>query len=211
MPRFDEVSSTHKSLFHDTHGLRSAENHPAWEAFYRKYQPCIRDFCLYVFHLDPDAAEEVTQRIVVKLLEKMKDFQYDPTKSFRSWLKMVVRHAAVDFYRERDRTTAIAENTDKSHDLFDSITEDHLVEVLDDHWVMEYCRDLYAKVAPEIQATANARHWQAWEMLQHNQTPREVARKLDMKTANVYQVRKRINDEHRQAIKRMIDRNGLAM
>src|SRR3954447_8045100 len=43
------------------------------------------------------AAEDVTQDILVKLTQKIRAFAYDPSRSFRGWLKTVAHHAWRDF------------------------------------------------------------------------------------------------------------------
>ena len=39
----------------------------------------------------------VTQIVLLKLATKLRDFAYDPSRSFRAWLKTVAQHAWLDF------------------------------------------------------------------------------------------------------------------
>ena len=39
--------------------------------------------------------------------EKMQHFDYDPTRSFRAWLKTIARHAWSDFWDSRQRAGAV--------------------------------------------------------------------------------------------------------
>ena len=44
-------------------------------------------------------AEDITQLVLMKLAQKMGDFTYDPSKSFRAWLKTIAHHAWFDFQK----------------------------------------------------------------------------------------------------------------
>jgi RNA polymerase sigma-70 factor (ECF subfamily) len=74
----------------------------AWRDFVARYRPRIVAYCL-AFPLQQADAEDVTQAVLVKLIAKMRDFRYDPTQSFRAWLKTVTRNALLDFLDDRRR------------------------------------------------------------------------------------------------------------
>src|SRR5438477_1170330 len=64
----------------------------AWREFVDLYGRQIYKWCRYWQLQDADA-EEVTQQVLVQLVSKMKEFVYDPSRSFRAWLKTVTHHA----------------------------------------------------------------------------------------------------------------------
>ena len=64
----------------------------AWEAFALRYGPAVFQWCRQ-WGLQEADANDVTQTVLLKLIEHMKVFQYDPTKSFRAWLKTIARGA----------------------------------------------------------------------------------------------------------------------
>ncbi len=43
--------------------------------------------------------------MLAKLTEKMRDFRYDPTRSFRAWLKTVAQRSLLDFVGSRPHRT----------------------------------------------------------------------------------------------------------
>jgi RNA polymerase sigma factor (sigma-70 family) len=45
----------------------------------------------------PSDADDVAQEVLLKLLTAMKKFRYDPSRSFRAWLKTVTQNAWKDF------------------------------------------------------------------------------------------------------------------
>src|SRR5262245_6442348 len=68
----------------------------AWDEFVERYGRHIYRWCRRWKLQDADA-EDLTQNILVKLTQHLRDFAYDPSRSFRGWLKTVAHHAWRDF------------------------------------------------------------------------------------------------------------------
>ena len=51
--------------------------------------------------LQPADAEDVTQDVLLRLSRALKMFTYDPSRTFRGWLRAVTLHALNDFAAER--------------------------------------------------------------------------------------------------------------
>src|SRR5262245_18672397 len=71
-----------------------------WAEFIERYGRHIYRWCRRWRLQDADA-EDVTQNILVKLTQKLRAFVYDPSRSFRGWLKTVAHHAWRDFEASR--------------------------------------------------------------------------------------------------------------
>src|SRR6516165_11631544 len=71
-----------------------------WEEFVERYGRHIYRWCRR-WNLQDADAEDVTQDILVKLIQKLRAFTYDPSRSFRGWLKTVTHHAWRDFADSR--------------------------------------------------------------------------------------------------------------
>src|SRR5881227_3493651 len=67
-----------------------------WDQFVERYRRHIYRWCRQ-WNLQEADAEDVTQDILVKLTQKLRAFAYDPSRSFRNWLKTVAHHAWRDF------------------------------------------------------------------------------------------------------------------
>jgi RNA polymerase sigma-70 factor (ECF subfamily) len=78
-----------------------------WDEFVDRYGRHIYRWCRQWKLQDADA-EDVTQDILVKLTQKLRAFAYDPSRSFRGWLKTVAHHAWRDFEDSRRRAQATA-------------------------------------------------------------------------------------------------------
>ena len=74
------------------------QNQAAWSEFVDRYGRKIYGWCLRWRLQDADA-QDVTQIVLLKLARRMKDFTYDPGRSFRAWLKTVTHHAWQDYRR----------------------------------------------------------------------------------------------------------------
>jgi RNA polymerase sigma-70 factor (ECF subfamily) len=66
-----------------------------WEEFVERYRWHLYRWCRGWRLQDADA-EDVTQNILVKLTQNLRAFTYDPSRSFRGWLKTVAHHARRD-------------------------------------------------------------------------------------------------------------------
>ena len=62
----------------------------AWDEFVRRYHPMIHAWCVK-WGLQVSDADDVAQDVLVKLLAAMRNFQYDPSRSFSGWLKTVTQ------------------------------------------------------------------------------------------------------------------------
>src|SRR6185295_11188435 len=80
--------------------IRKPSEGQAWERFVALYTP-------YIFSLvrragvDRDEASDVVQEVFLLLTRKMAEFEYDAERSFRAWLRTVVRNRLHEFARRR--------------------------------------------------------------------------------------------------------------
>jgi RNA polymerase sigma factor (sigma-70 family) len=75
-------------------------DHPAWSEFVARYDPEIRQSCRQ-FRLDPEAQQELCQRIWIELAGRMRAYRHDPAQRFRPWLRRLCWRRAIDFWRQR--------------------------------------------------------------------------------------------------------------
>ena len=81
---------------------RDPTNQAAWAEFVEHYGAKIYGWCRR-WNLQEADAQDVTQDVLLKLARAMKDFTYDPTRSFRAWLKTITQHAWSDAIADRYR------------------------------------------------------------------------------------------------------------
>src|ERR1700720_1193841 len=78
-----------------------------WDEFVECYGRHIYRWCRQWKLQDADA-EDVTQDILEKLTQTLRAFAYDPSRSFRCWLKTVAHHTWRDFEDSRRQAQAAA-------------------------------------------------------------------------------------------------------
>ena len=69
--------------------LRSKDDSAAWSRFVSLYTPLVDRWIAELGFDDPDRADLV-QDVLVTLLGKVSTFQYDPQRTFRGWLRVVL-------------------------------------------------------------------------------------------------------------------------
>src|SRR5262249_47442642 len=107
--------------------LRVLEDRRAWSQFVSLYQPMIQAWGRR-FGLQNDDVEELTSRLLTKLVEALPRFNYDPDKgNFRGWLKTITQRELATFARERSRRRPGAgllfDQADDVDDLVSSLHE----------------------------------------------------------------------------------------
>jgi RNA polymerase sigma-70 factor (ECF subfamily) len=81
---------------------QSPADQNAWHVFVERYGPQIQGWCQRWGLQDADA-KDVSQMVLLRLASRMRGFDYDPARSFRSWLKTVCRNACSDLAATRAR------------------------------------------------------------------------------------------------------------
>ena len=74
----------------------------AWEEFVRRYRPRIHAWCAE-WGVQGADADDVAQEVLAGLIATMREFRYDPSRSFRAWLKTVTRHTWINLDAKRRR------------------------------------------------------------------------------------------------------------
>ena len=121
----------------------------AWSNFVARYEPRILQWCRR-WRLQESDAQDVTQTVLLKLSRSMATFVYDPSRSFRGWLKTITRHAWCDFVGDRKRS-GVASGDSRMSELLENIQAgDGLVEQLEEEFRRELMDEAMARVQPRV-------------------------------------------------------------
>jgi RNA polymerase sigma-70 factor (ECF subfamily) len=168
----------------------------AWQDFVRRYRPRIYTFCL-AFPLQPADADDVTQTVLLKLIAKMPEFRYDPTQSFRAWLRTVTRHVLCDFLTERQR----AQGSGDSHivRLLDNVeAREGLAQQLE----AEFDQELLEEALRRVRAQVPAQQWDAFRLTAlEGLSGAEAGAQLKMLVATVYTAKSKVQKLVRDQIR----------
>jgi RNA polymerase sigma-70 factor (ECF subfamily) len=163
-------------------GLR--ENDPsAWRQFVRRYGPLLYRWCR-AWNLQDADAQDVTQDVLVKLARRLRTFYYDPTQSFRAYLKTLAHYAWCDL------RAGLQEHPGATPDQLDSIParEDlrrRLEEEFDPELLEQAMRSVRQRVEPQT--------WEAFRLTAlENVSGADAAGRLNMKVTAVFKARSRV-------------------
>jgi RNA polymerase sigma factor (sigma-70 family) len=191
-------SHTHRTLL-ERLSQSGPQNQAAWSEFVDRYGRKIYGWCLR-FRLQDADAQDVTQIVLLKLAQRMKDFTYDPGRSFRAWLKTVTHHAWQDYVDSR-QTVILSTGGDQAVECLDSVTaRDDLSRELEKLFDLE----LLETAMQRVRLRAAPHTWMAFSMTAVEGTPApQVARRLGMKIARVYAARSTIQQRLQEECHRL--------
>jgi RNA polymerase sigma-70 factor (ECF subfamily) len=170
-----------------------------WDEFVERYGRHIYRWCRQWRLQDADA-EDVTQNILVKLTQKLRAFSYDPSRSFRSWLKTVAHHAWRDFEDGR-RHARLAAGDSRSQDMMLSLeARDDLLQKLERAFDLELLEA--AKVQVRLRVAPHT--WEAFRLLAFEGLPvAEVAARVRLQVAMVYVVKSKVQKMLQEEIRKL--------
>jgi RNA polymerase sigma-70 factor (ECF subfamily) len=176
----------------------------AWGKFVEVYEPMI-DVWVRRAGIAPFDADDVVQEVLLRVVEKLPEFVYDPEKGgFRPWLRRVTANLAMDQHRRAAKELEKARGGSTFHDLIaqqvDPATANDEPSTVpppgDDHGERDMERQLLETLAAEL-ARTQPDSWEIFRRLnfEPKQTSAEVAKALGKTRAAVYQANYRIHQE----------------
>jgi RNA polymerase sigma-70 factor (ECF subfamily) len=160
----------------------------SWSEFVRLYGPAIRGWLVH-WGLQEADAQDVTQNVLLRLTAKLPQFKYDPSRSFRAWLKTLTHHAWHDFVTESGYRNRGSGDT-SILDLLQSMAarEDLAARV-----EAEFDKELLEAALVRARERVTATTWQAFKLTTlDGLPPQDVADKLAVRVSQVYLAKHRV-------------------
>ncbi len=171
----------------------------AWKEFVLRYGPRIMSWCRK-WKLQEADAQDVTQDVLLRVATRLKSFTYDPTRSFRAWLKTLTNHALSDFVAERKRAGPRAGNGQAVQLLEQLEARDDLVQHLEE----EFDQELLEEAMARVQLRVSRQNWQAFQLTAvEGLSGTEAAGRLGMKVATVFTAKSKVNKLLQEEIRRL--------
>jgi RNA polymerase sigma-70 factor (ECF subfamily) len=172
--------------------LRQPDDPAAWARFVQLYNPILLAFTGRLGLHDNDAADLV-QEVLLLLVQKLPQFQYDDAGSFRAWLWTLMRNKAAALRRRRQPHAAV---------LPEIAVADTLGQVGED----EYRQQLVARALEIMQSEFQPSTWKAcWEHVISGRPAAEVAAELGMTAGAVYAAKFRVLARLRLELQGLLD------
>ena len=179
----------------------------AWEEFDGWCRRHLRAWCRPL-GLSRAESEDLCQAVMVELADRMKAFRYDPSGSFRRWLRMILRSRATDYLRRRARLGH--ELIDEPESVVDPLSED--MDGPHDAQPGSPLDRLSAEVQEIVKASVRPETWRAfWMVRVEDRTVAEAAEALGRTYAATYRnqvrVAVKLRDEGRRRLSVRDDRS----
>ncbi len=177
---------------------QDATDQAAWNEFVERYGRHIFRWCRQWQLQDADA-EDVTQDVLARLAQKLRTFAYDPSGSFRGWLKTLAHHAWRDFV-DAGRTAQAAGDSQVWRLLQTVEAREDLVRKLQEAFDLELLEEAKARVRLRV-----APHtWEAFRLAALESQPvAEVAAVVGMQVAMVYVARSKVQKMLQEEIRNL--------
>jgi len=201
------VTTTSPTLIERISRGRDAE---AWGRFVELYTPLLLGWCRRVGLSDADAAD-MTQTVFVTLYVKLPEFQYDPSRSFRAWLKTVLMNAWRNQVRRHKDMPGHTAGYGADHGVnhgaaavdLDQIPETDPRLQLDEE---EYRTQILRRALSLMQENFEPTTWQAcWEFVVEDRNAADVARELGISENAVYIAKSRVLRYLRRELQWLLD------
>lgn len=177
--------------------LRQPDQEAAWQRFVDLYAPLIF-FWGRGQGLSATDSADLVQEVLAILVAKLPEFEYDPKRRFRGWLRTVTINKANDLHRQNSaRPSSGHEKT------IQSVTVANNVDLFDE---AEYRTYLIRRVRQLMKAEFEPQTWQAcWKHVTEGRSAADVGRELGI-SANAVRVAKcRVLRRLREELEGLLD------
>jgi RNA polymerase sigma-70 factor (ECF subfamily) len=170
----------------------------AWAEFVDRYGRKVYGWCRH-WGLQEADAQDVTQDVLVRLAEKMRGFAYDPSRSFRAWLKTLARHALSDFCDARGRAGAAGGS--QAVELLQTVeAREDLIRKLDG----EFDREVLDEAVARVRARVTPKTWRVFELTAHEgRSGAEAAAAVGMTVAAVFVAKGRVQKLLQEEVRKL--------
>jgi RNA polymerase sigma factor (sigma-70 family) len=171
----------------------------AWNQCVERYGVAIYSWCRHRRLQEADA-RDVTQDVLLKLSRKMHTFAYDPSRSFRGWLKTLTHHAWRDFVDGRKPDGAGSGDSRVVELLHTVEARDDLARQLEE----EFDRELLEMAMARVRLRVQPRTWDAFRLTAvERHSGAEAAAQLHMKVATVFVARSKVQKMLQEEVQRL--------
>ena len=178
---------------------RDPTDQRAWAEFVDHYGGKVLHWCRAWGLQDADAAD-VTQAVLLQLAVSMRTFAYDPSKSFRAWLKTVARHALSAFLARRARPGRGSGETQVHEQLGSVAARDDLLGRLEEGVDLELLEEAQRRVRLRVEPHT----WEAFRLLTFDGLPgAEAAARVGMQVSQVYVAKRRVRQMLQEEVARL--------
>jgi RNA polymerase sigma-70 factor (ECF subfamily) len=177
--------------------LRQADAQAAWARFVDLYTPLLFGWARRL-GLQAEDAADLVQEVLIVLVGKLPELEYDPSKSFRKWLRTIALNKWRDRCRRRDPLPRAVDEA--------ALPDVRAPDGAEEFAEAEYRQHLVARALEVMQAEFQPVTWQAcWEFVVKDRPAAEVARQLGITVNAVYLAKGRVLRRLRTELDGLLD------
>lgn len=180
--------------------VRLQHDEKSWEEFVFYYRHFIYIICrrLNMSHHD---AEEITQAVLLKLWNKLPEFDYDKTSRFRSWLYLVTKNTVRDHCRKQSRRSDLQDQAGdfETWNLGSRITEHQIEELAEKEWENYIYNMALKNIEPHFSEKVIA----IFKRLAAGTPPKEINQEFDVPNNTVAVYKKRVMARLKDEVSRL--------
>jgi RNA polymerase sigma-70 factor (ECF subfamily) len=166
----------------------SAVDQEAWAELVRRYGPLVYRWCRH-WQLQEADAQDVTQAVLARLVVRLRDFRYDPARSFRAYLRSIAGYVWRDLIDQRQKAGAGRGDTTHLESLGQIAARDDLARRLDE----EFDREILDEAIARVRARVEPQTWEAFRLTAvEGLTGAAAAERLGMAMFAVLQAKNRV-------------------
>jgi RNA polymerase sigma-70 factor, ECF subfamily len=148
--------------------------------------------------LSPHDAADLVQDVLTVLVQELPQFQYDPSKSFRAWLKTVT----LNKHRQRMRRH-LAGPREQGDATLDDLPDGNPSEAF---WEREFGEQLVVRAFEVMQSEFRPTTWRAcWESVVSGRSAGEIAAELGITPGAVHSAKSKVLRRLRHELKGMME------
>ncbi|MCM8530029.1 MAG: sigma-70 family RNA polymerase sigma factor [Lentisphaeraceae bacterium] len=187
----EDVYHTRQTLLMRAHDQK---DQAAWDEFVAYYRPFIGIILRHMKVWEADI-EDITQTVVLNLWKKLDSFEPGRCK-FRTWLSTIIRNAVFTFQKKAGKDRA---RDNSYYEEKGRISDNDLAAMFDREW-----KTYLTNVALEnIKKNFSGNAIQVFLFCLENKPVEQIAEELDIKENSVYRLKKRVQEQLGQEIKRL--------
>jgi RNA polymerase sigma factor (sigma-70 family) len=181
-------------------------NQAAWGEFVEHYGGKIYGWCRK-WNLQEADAQDVTQNVLLKLAQKLREFSYDPSKSFRAWLKTLTHHAWADFVESQQRP-GLGSGDSRVGGMLQSVqARDDLVK----HLETEFDREILEEAMGRVRLRVAPQTWSACVLTAlQGLSGAEAAERIPMQVAQVFIAKRRVQKMLQEEVAKLDKDEGVS-
>ena len=191
------MNTTSESLlFRLQHTNDGQLDQSAWEEFVRLYTP-LMFYWARKTGLNTADASDLVQDVVTRVFQKLPDFCYDASRSFRSWLRTIT----LNRYREikRRKSSGMELATDS---MLEQLAP---IEAAESAWDVDYARLLVARAMEQMESNFAPTTWGALRrVMSDGKTVDEAAAETGVSPWTIYSARSKLMKQLRSELEGLL-------